>query len=353
MIVRECSSGCLAAGLLAGVLACAGVVADVAAYRAKVKDTPGLVDYYSFEENFDDEFYGTNGVNNGVPAVLAPTFGDGLNPGGNGVSFSGLGDVVTITRSVEREFTIVAWVRTETPGVGGDLSQFFQGSGLIYADIGGVANDFGMAITGAKFAFGIGNPDMTIHSTTDAVTNQWTFISAVRRIDTTKGRTDLRLYVNGVLEDSLEHTNVAALTAQSLITIGGNTIDSRFFTGTVDEVGIFGEALDEAAIQALFAAFSGTEEPRFLRGDSDRNGLVDITDAVLILSVLGLGSGTLRCQSAADSDDNGTINITDAVRILNVLFLGIGTIPEPGFEECGLDPTPDDLGCVTTSDVCE
>jgi hypothetical protein len=35
MIVRECSGWYLAVGLLAGVLACAGVVADVEAYRAK------------------------------------------------------------------------------------------------------------------------------------------------------------------------------------------------------------------------------------------------------------------------------------------------------------------------------
>lgn len=153
-MTRQRARGGVAAGLLAATLACAGGLADVEAYRAKVTETPGLLDYYSFEETFDDEV-----------------------DGGNGASFSGTGDVVTIARSIQSEFTIVAWIRTETLGIGGDLSQFFEGSGVIYADVGGVANDFGTAVTGAKLAFGIGNPDMTIHSTTDVNTNQWIFIT--------------------------------------------------------------------------------------------------------------------------------------------------------------------------------
>jgi hypothetical protein len=84
---------------------------------------------------------------------------------------------------------------------------------------------------------------------------------------------------------------------------------------------------------------------RFVRGDSDVNGTVNITDAVRILNVLFLGLGAIDCLDAADSDDNGTVNITDAVRILNVLFLGLGVIPPPG--ECGLDPTEDEVECAS------
>jgi ribosomal protein S4 len=83
----------------------------------------------------------------------------------------------------------------------------------------------------------------------------------------------------------------------------------------------------------------------FLRGDSDTNGIVNITDAVRILNVLFLGIGRIECDDAADADDSGSVNITDAVRILNVLFLGIGEIPGPGAERCGEDPTADAIGC--------
>jgi hypothetical protein len=51
----------------------------------------------------------------------------------------------------------------------------------------------------------------------------------------------------GATASTTEHTNIAALTAQSQITIGGNTIDSRFFTmqeGTYD----FGRAFEHFVI---------------------------------------------------------------------------------------------------------
>ncbi len=85
---------------------------------------------------------------------------------------------------------------------------------------------------------------------------------------------------------------------------------------------------------------------KFVRGDADVNGTLQLTDAVRILNVLFLGTGVILCDDAADSDDNGTIQLTDAVRILNVLFLGTGVIPAPGV--CGTDPTDTDaLGCTS------
>ena len=89
---------------------------------------------------------------------------------------------------------------------------------------------------------------------------------------------------------------------------------------------------------------TGTE-PRFVRGDSDASGDMNITDAVFVLNYLFLGGPAPPCLDSADADDDGSLSITDGVRILNVLFLGTGVIPPPN--ECGTDPTPEDLelGC--------
>jgi hypothetical protein len=97
---------------------------------------------------------------------------------------------------------------------------------------------------------------------------------------------------------------------------------------------------------------SGVPGTRFLRGDSDSNGQVQLTDAIRVLNVLFLGLGEIDCLDAADSDDSGEVQLTDAIRILNVLFLGLGEIPPPN--ECGLDPTDDaiDPGCASHS-PCE
>jgi dextranase len=85
-----------------------------------------------------------------------------------------------------------------------------------------------------------------------------------------------------------------------------------------------------------------SSEP-FLRGDSNADGVVDVSDAVKVLFGLFLGR-PLPCRSAADADDDGEITIGDAVYLLNFLFRR-GALPRPPFPGCGADLTPDDLGC--------
>jgi hypothetical protein len=93
----------------------------------------------------------------------------------------------------------------------------------------------------------------------------------------------------------------------------------------------------------------------FHRGDSNNDGLHNISDPVNTLNVLFLGTGSISCQDAADSNDDGVVNISDPVNSLNVLFLGTGTVPPPlppeAGEPCGQDPTAEglDLGCTTYS----
>lgn len=91
---------------------------------------------------------------------------------------------------------------------------------------------------------------------------------------------------------------------------------------------------------------------RFIRGDADANGKIEITDAVRVLEYLFLGIPPgLPCLEAADVDNDGLINITDPIRILDFQF--IGTFPEipPPFPGCGVDTIfPDrlpyySLGC--------
>jgi hypothetical protein len=90
----------------------------------------------------------------------------------------------------------------------------------------------------------------------------------------------------------------------------------------------------------------------FVRADADTNGTVNLSDAVVILNHLFLGGEPLSCEDAADSNDDGRIDLSDGVAVLRWLFLGAGSPPPPapssqGYAEldCGLDPTPDALGC--------
>jgi len=90
--------------------------------------------------------------------------------------------------------------------------------------------------------------------------------------------------------------------------------------------------------------------PRFQRGDTDANDVLDLTDAVGILGFLFLGQQAPGCLDAADVDDNGAVELTDAVSILGFLFTG-GVAPRPpgapGDGDCGGDPSEDDLDCAS------
>jgi chitodextrinase len=78
----------------------------------------------------------------------------------------------------------------------------------------------------------------------------------------------------------------------------------------------------------------------FKRGDTNADGGINLTDAVVLLGYLFLGNPTsLSCQDAADANDSGDLNLTDAVYGLGWMFLGNPTaLPAPG-AVCGVDPT--------------
>src|SRR5688572_1800148 len=99
----------------------------------------------------------------------------------------------------------------------------------------------------------------------------------------------------------------------------------------------------------LFCIVSGSPEaaggdPEFLRGDSNADGRVSISDALMSRRFLFNGELTPPCLQAADVDDNDTVDVTDVVRFINALFLG-GPEPPAPFPQIGPDPTPSGASC--------
>lgn len=108
-----------------------------------------------------------------------------------------------------------------------------------------------------------------------------------------------------------------------------------------------GQELDNTAVAEVDVLV--LEEPlsNFKRGDSDGNGVVEITDAIRTLNWLFTGGAQPPCLDAADSDDTGQIDISDAVRGLGYLFLGGAPPLPPGPDSCGPDVADDELAeCV-------
>ncbi|MBI4606495.1 MAG: hypothetical protein HY721_31405 [Planctomycetes bacterium] len=84
----------------------------------------------------------------------------------------------------------------------------------------------------------------------------------------------------------------------------------------------------------------------FIRGDSNGDRALDVSDAVTTLGFLFLGKGPPSCFDAADYDDDGTLAMADPIGALNFLFLS-GKPPAPPFPAPGGDPTPDGMTCLT------
>ncbi len=81
----------------------------------------------------------------------------------------------------------------------------------------------------------------------------------------------------------------------------------------------------------------------FRRGDASSSGRVDLTDAVFTLLHLVARGPAPPCEDAADFNDDGVVEITDAILVLTFLFRGVDLSAPPGPFDCGPDPTGDAL----------
>jgi hypothetical protein len=70
-----------------------------------------------------------------------------------------------------------------------------------------------------------------------------------------------------------------------------------------------------------------------VRGDVDRDGVVDVTDALDILDFLFHRGFTPYCTPVADADGDGVVDVGDSVRILDLLSRGGPPLPELSPEE--------------------
>jgi hypothetical protein len=118
------------------------------------------------------------------------------------------------------------------------------------------------------------------------------------------------------------------------------TIDSAAVTGVYEGIP---SSIALAEVEVIGQAASGPASP-FVRGDADSSGVIDLTDAIVILVHSFVDPSPLPCEAAADVNADGAVDISDPIVILHFLFLG-DIKPSPPFPSCGAD--------VTTSSACE
>jgi hypothetical protein len=82
----------------------------------------------------------------------------------------------------------------------------------------------------------------------------------------------------------------------------------------------------------------------FIRGDSNGDETVDLSDTLTTLGFLFQGSRPPTCY---DANDDAVVEVSDALKTLNSVFQAAGPLPPPTGTP-GEDPTPDGLGCLFT-----
>ncbi|HVR75863.1 MAG TPA: VCBS repeat-containing protein [Planctomycetota bacterium] len=170
--------------------------------------------------------------------------------------------------------------------------------------------------------------------------------SEVRTFDLSDLNGDGRLDIVSTLDDEV---------AVSLATEGGgHAREERYRVGSSPRAVRLAALHPDGGLDCATADFGSSalsilegaaldRRVRFRRGDADLDGVVLLTDAVLILNVLFRSNGSLGCLDAADADDDGKVSLTDAAFVLNYLFVGGPRPSDPGPKTCGTDPSADPL----------
>jgi CHRD domain-containing protein len=96
--------------------------------------------------------------------------------------------------------------------------------------------------------------------------------------------------------------------------------------------------------EPMFVMVGNFDTP-FLRGDSNGDGVVDVSDIVTTLTYLFQGGARPYCLDAADDNDDGGVDVSDAIAGIFFLYQNGGSLPEPGALIPGSDPTADNLYC--------
>src|SRR5687768_420960 len=240
------------------------------------------VAYYRFEEVAGTSALDSSGNGNTGTYTNGPLLAQaGLPQLGVAVSFDGIDDHVVTPRTVATDFTLELWLRTTATSPAG--TQAFEGDGLLWSDVGGTANDFVLAALNDRAAFFTGNPDTTVIGTTPINDGSWHHVVATR---TMGGAT--QLYIDAVLQ-ATGTTNGSPLNALAQIMVAGNTLDSRYFEGLVDEVAYYTTVLSPGQIQAHFAA--GTVPPTPVPPVPTLGAVAQLA---LLAAMLALGLHALR-----------------------------------------------------------
>jgi fibronectin type 3 domain-containing protein len=232
-----------------------------------VRPGSGLIAYYPFNGNANDESSNANhGTVNG-PSLAADKFG---NPN-SAYDFDGTNDYISIPDNADQRIrpplSISCWINAD---------------GLLNKDIlckGDAAfRHYAMGINpGGELEFGSeGYSQNYIVSATTIDANEWYHIIGIH------DNYSLKLYINGQLDSAIATTNSSDPDYNQVLQFGidASYVSEKYLDGTLDEVRIYDKALTTQEIQALYNDFSKPALPQNLIATPGDGQISLIWDAI-------------------------------------------------------------------------
>ena len=102
-----------------------------------------------------------------------------------------------------------------------------------------------------------------------------------------------------------------------------------------------GETARDSGAVYYVSGFGIGPSSRFLRGDANVDGRVNLADVIWIVAQLYRAGPPAFCEDAADANDDGRIDLADALALINFQFSYAVTLPELALE-CGTDGRRED-----------
>jgi hypothetical protein len=199
-----------------------------------------LISWWKGDGNARDK----TGLNNG--ALMNGTgFASGMV--GQAFSFDGVDDYVSVPNSASLDPTaaasIVVWVYfDQLPSAAGHF--------MYIAGKSGSATDLDVQAQTDNRVYFYVDGSRAVASTTVVQTGRWYHI-----VGTYTASNQLKMYVNGVLENTVSIVGTTRGMNNNPFTIGQSAIwGGRFFKGRIDEVGLFNRALSDAEVQSIYNA---------------------------------------------------------------------------------------------------
>ncbi len=256
------------------MLTCMALVAAFGFVRTASAE---LIGYWSFDEGSGVIAKDESGNGNDGTLENGTEWTDGQS--GYAVQFDGTDDCVNLGNtgnlSITGDFTFSMWVKISAYPTSwrNMLSKLVDDQHVEY-------NFRYKTATEGQFYYGTGSAAIVCswNPTEDLPLNTWTHIAGVR-----KSKTHLKLYFNGVEKRTLNTTTEAVSTAAN-VTIGRQSNNTFYFTGIIDEVAIFSDALEEAEI---LSAMSGLGNKELASKPSPANEAVDVSRDVVLGWVAG------------------------------------------------------------------